>query len=223
MRQRLTRKDMKRDEVMEGLSRVVHFVQLHSRQLGVGLLAVLALIAGFALWQAIVAGREATANEELSAALEAAADPAAELSAAKPALAAVAEQFGGTRAGSIAHAYLGTIAAQAADLAAARQHWERFLERHHDHALAAGVERNLISLDRAEGKSAELAERLRAVLAAGTSALSEDSVLYELGMTLEQLGQREEALEIYARLVDEYPTSLYAGQARERTPALEAS
>ncbi len=223
MSDRLTRKEIKRDEVMEGLSRVVLFITNNSRPLVLGLAGLLAVLAGYAVWQAVGAQREKAANESLSAALEPVSGPAGEVAAAKEDLAQVAEQYGATKAGSIAHAYLGTIAAQAEDFETARQHWNEFLSRHQDHALAAGIERNLISLDRAEGKSEDLAQRLRAVLSSGDSSLSQDSVLYELGRTLEDLGQADGALEIYSRLLDEHPTSVFASQARERSSALETS
>lgn len=223
MSDRLTRKEIKRDEVMEGLSRVVLFITNNSRALALGLAGVLALIAGYAVWQAVGAHREKAANASLSAALESVSGSGGDIAGAKDDLAQVAEQYGATKAGSIAHAYLGTIAAQGEDFETARGHWNEFLGRHQDHALAAAIERNLISLDRAEGKSEDLAERLRATLASGDSALGEDSVLYELGRTLEDLGQTDGALEIYARLLDEHPTSVFAGEARERSSALEAS
>jgi len=220
MSDRLTREEIKRDEVMEGISRVALFVQNHGRTVLYGVATVLVVIAAWAVWDAVATGREHKANEALALAVaQGEEDPGA----ATEALTAVLDEFGSTMAGSVAHAYLGTAAAEAEDLAAARSHWQDFLTIHRDHALAAGVERNLISLDRAEGQSEALAERLETALTTGESALSEDSVLYELGRTLEDLGRTEGALEIYARLVEEHPGSLYAGQARERTSALEAS
>jgi TolA-binding protein len=179
-------------------------------------------MAGYAIWQKVDAGRQVKANEELAMALDSV-SPGADVAPAKVALEAVADKYGSTPAGSIAYAYLGTIAARSGDLATARRQWDEFLARHENDALAASIERNLITLDRAEGKSAELAERLRAVLANGDSALGEDSVLFELGRTLEELGQIEGAREIYARLLDEHPNSSFADEARERSSALEAS
>jgi predicted negative regulator of RcsB-dependent stress response len=222
MSHRLTREDIKRDEVMEGLSRVAEFVRNHGRALALGIAGLLAVLAGYAIWQKVEAGRQVKANEELTAALDTA-STGGDVAQAKVALEAVAEKYGSTPAGSIAYAYLGTIAARAGALEDARSQWNEFLSRHENDALAASVERNLISLDRAEGKSEELAERLRAVLANGSSALGEDSVLFELARTLEDLGQVEGAREIYARLLDEHPTSAFADEARERSSALAAS
>jgi len=223
MSDRLTRKEIKRDEVMEGLSRVVAFVTANLRALGLGLVGVLALLAGYAVWQSVGSHREEAANESLSAALEGVSDPVGGLSAAEDDLVQVAERYGRTKAGSMAYAYLGTLAAQAEDFDAARENWTRFLAVHNDHALAAGIERNLISLDRAQGNSEALAQRLRASLASGDSALGPDSMLYELALTLEELGQTEGALEMYTRLLDEHPTSVFATKARERSSALETT
>lgn len=223
MSDRLTRKDIKRDEVMEGLGRVADFIRVHGRTLGLGLAVLLAGMAAYAVWQKVDEKRQIAANEELAAALETVADTDGDIALAKEPLEAVADKYGSTPAGSIAYAYLGTIAARGGDLETARRQWTEFLEGRKNHALAATVERNLISLDRQEGKSAELAERLRGVLANGNSALGEDSVLFELGRTLEDLGQLDGAREIYARLLDEHPTSTFAGAAQERTTALDLS
>lgn len=223
MNQRLTRKEIKRDEVMEGVSRGVEFLRENAKAIGVGLIAVVAVLAGLGIWKVVSAGRAERANLALSEALSDVAAGGGELAPARDALQGVADQYGATGPGSVAAAYLGTIAAQESDFAAARRHWESFLESNPDNALAGGIERNLISLDRAEGKNDALAERLRAVLATGSSALAEDSILYELGRTLEDLGQLEGASEIYARLLEDHPTSLFAAAVRQRSSALEAS
>jgi predicted negative regulator of RcsB-dependent stress response len=223
MNQRLSRQEIKRDEVMEGLSRVVHFLQENAKAIGIGLIAVIAVLAGLGIWKAVSTGQAEKANLALSEALSGVAAQGGDLAAAKEALQGVADQYGSTGAGSVAAAYLGTIAAQESDFVAARRHWESFLDGNPDNALAAGIERNLISLDRAEGKNDELAQRLRAALATGSSPLGEDSVLYELGRTLEDLGQTEGAGEMYDRLLEEHPTSLFAAAARQRSTALDAS
>lgn len=223
MSDRLTRQEIKRDEVMEGLSRFVLFVTDNAKALVAGVAAVLALLAGYAVWQAVDERREATANAELAAALAAVAEPDADMASAAAQLEQVVQRHGATEAGSIAYAYLGTIAARGEDFDAAREHWQNFLRRHGDDALAAAVERNLIALDRSQGRSEELAARLRGTLASGDSALGEDTVLYELARTLEDLGQPDGALEIYSRLLDEHPTSVFVSEAQERTTALDAS
>jgi tetratricopeptide (TPR) repeat protein len=220
---RLTRQDIKRDEVMEGLSSVAGFVRGNARALALGLAVAFATLATVVIWQTVAAGREVKANDLLGAALKVAQAEDGGLEAAADQFAKVAETYGSTRAGSIAHAYLGTLAAQKEDFDAAREHWSKALEHHSDDALAAGVERDLIALDRAQGHDEELAQRLRDTLAGGQSALGADTVLYELATTLERLGQVEGAREAYTRLLDEHPTSVFAQQARERTAALDAS
>ena len=220
----LTRQEIKHDEVREGLERVAEFIGDNARTLGYVLLAIVVGLSGLALWNRMSAGREQRANEQLAMALEGAAEAGGDLSGAREGLRAVVESYGSVRAGSVAHAYLGTLAARENDFDAARQHWGAFLADHHDHALAAGVERNLISLDRAEGKDAELAEHLRAVLAGGTaSALGADLIMLELAQTLEDLDQIEGARDSYSRLLEEHPTSIFAAQARERSEALASS
>lgn len=219
---RLTRQDIKRDEVMEGLSRAALFLRDNARLLAIGLALVFAVLAGVVIWQTLAEGREVKANDMLGAALEAAATSEDGLAGVEDRFNEVVETYGSTRAGAIAHAYLGTLAAEAEDFDRARQHWDRLLDAHADDAIAAMVERNLISLDRAQGRHEELAQRLRDALASGESALGADSVLYELAATLEELGQVEGARETYDRLIEEHPTSIYASQARERAASLDS-
>ena len=223
MNQRLTRKEMKRDEVMEGLSHGVHFLQEHARTIVIALVAVFAALAGLGIWKTVTAGQAERANTALSGALSGVAAEGGEIGSAREALQGVVDEYGSTAPGAVAQAYLGTIAAGEPDFEAARRHWESFLAQSPDNALAAGVERNLMSLDRAEGKDEALAERLRAALATGSSALAEDTILYELARTLEDLGQLEGASETYDRLLEEHPTSLFAAKARQRSSALQAS
>lgn len=223
MSDRLSRKEIKRDEVLEGLARGVEVLQENARTIIAAVAAVVLVAVGWAIWEGIDSGREERANQRLAEALEAIREGGDDTAAARAELEAVLEAAGGTRAGSVAHATLGTLAARDGDVDAARRHWSAFLERHREHALAAQVERNLIALDRDAGDRQALIERLRASLAAGDSALSADVLLWELATTLEAEGRTTEALDAYGRLGEEHPNSPLAAQARERSAALESA
>ncbi len=136
---------------------------------------------------------------------------------ARVALEAVQESYGATASGRLASVYLGQIAAAEGDTATARELWTEYLETiGGDHALAVGLQLNLYSLDRAEGRGEQLAAELRGAVATETSALPKDALLFELGATLEQLGDEEGARETFQRIVDEYPDSGYAIRARQQ-------
>ena len=61
------------------------------------------------------------------------------------------------------------------------------------------------------------------MLEKGESPLPQDVILNELGKTLEQLRRPQEAVQAYQRIVDEFPQSPYAREARERIAALDPS
>jgi hypothetical protein len=48
-------------------------------------------------------------------------------------------------------------------------------------------------------------------------------VLHELGVTLEQLGRPQEALQQYQKILDEYPQSAYRQAAQQRLAAIDPS
>ncbi len=136
---------------------------------------------------------------------------------ARVALEAVQESYGSTASGRLAAVYLGQIAADEGDTATARELWTEYLDTDGgDHALAVNLQLNLYSLDRAEGRSEQLAAELRGAVATETSALPKDALLFELGATLEQLGDEEGARETFQRIVDEHPDSGYAIRARQQ-------
>lgn len=232
---RLTRREMKRDEVAEALGRTVEYSRSHVRMLliAIGALVVVALAAvGVWLWRANAAER---ANERLAAALEVYQAPVVTADAKpddpeEPSFASeearrqrageLFEEVGGGSGGAadVAQVYLGQIAAESGDTAHAREHWEQFLERHGDHVVAGSVRVSLIGLDRAEGQSERVASDLEAMLDVTPEErpLPGDVVLYELGKTYEALGRDEDAESIYQRLLEEYPRSAFAGEARTK-------
>ena len=82
--------------------------------------------------------------------------------------------------------------------------------------MAIGVQLNLYSLDRAEGRGEELAAALRGAVATESSPLPKDALLFELAATLAQLGDEEGARETFQRVVNEFPDSGYAIRARQQ-------
>lgn len=236
MSQHLTRKEMKRDEVAELVERSVDYVGGHRRSLFIGLgvaggVIVLALAGVW--WMSTRADR---ANELLARGLKLASAPVGVTSPKpddpkEPSFADEAARRAATKAlfedlsrrpfadaADVADVYLGRIAMDEGDAARARELWQDFADSHSDHVLAGGVRRNLIALDRQQGKAAEVATQLEAMLAATGEhrPLPGDVVLVELARTYEQLGRGMDAISTYRRLAEEYPQSPYAGEARSK-------
>jgi len=263
---RLTREELRRDEVREAVFSASTWVVEHVRDILFGIAAVILLVVGVVSYVGHQNRQEAEASFRLSEALkvyrapidepevdaidalfdtpsdsapgdaaptEAAEEPAADgddeadgpsfasvaerRMAARVELEAVVASHGSTSSGRLANLYLGQIAADEGDTARARELWTEYLEETgRDHTLALGVQLNLYSLDRAEGRGEELAAELRGAVAAGSSPLPKDALLFELGATLEHLGDEEGAREAYQRVVDEYPSGGFAVLARRQ-------
>ena len=130
---------------------------------------------------------------------------------------AALDEVGGGEAGAVASLYEAQLALDGGDRAKAREMWEGFLRDHSEHILAVSVRVNLIRLDREEGKAAEVAERLQAELDGTASTMPEDLLIFELAKTREMLGETEAAADLYQRILDEYPTSAFASEARQQT------
>lgn len=260
---RLTRDEIRRDEVREAVFSASTWFAEHVRQILMGVAAVIAVVVGVVLFLNYQDGREKEASHQLSEALkvyrapidEPATDAIDDLfgtppdsapdegaaeeteeptagsetdglsfaseaerrSAARMELEAVRESYGSTSSGRLASVYLGQIAAVEGDTAKARELWTNYLEAAgRDHAMAIGVQLNLYSLDRAEGRGQELAATLRGAVAAESSPLPKDALLFELAATLAQLGDEEGARETFERVVNEFPDSGYAIRARQQ-------
>lgn len=233
---RLTRKeikeDIRNDEVRHFLGDLLMRIE-ERPTFYLGLLGiVLALIAGASGIYAMMGSKDAESNAELGKAIKIygapiapeAAKPddasapsfpneAARKAKAKEAL----EQVGGGDAREIAGLYEANIALSEGDKAKARKIWEDFLGDHKGDALAMTVRLNLIQLDRDEGKGQQVLEQLQKELDGTDKSLPADVLLYELARTREVLGQTAEAKVLYQRILDEYPTSAYTGDARRVT------
>jgi tetratricopeptide (TPR) repeat protein len=232
---RLTRREMKRNEMVEAVGRTVEYSRSHGRT--VLLIVAGVLVAALAV-AAVIVGRQravAATNKDLNAAMrvyEAPIEPDAPRpdDAEKPSFAseearrerarALFEEVrdGSGGAADVALVYLGQLAADGGDTAAARELWRRFLDRHPDHLLAGSVRVSLIALDRAEGEAERVAADLETMieLAPEERPLPGDVVLFELGRTYESLGRDDDARSVYQRLIEEYPGSSFAGPARSK-------
>ena len=241
MSQRLTRKEIKRDQVQEVLAGVMEFLQDNIRSLlAVAGLVLLAIAAAAAFWT-YREHRETEASEQLAKAIRTySADPTGDTdtaSASAPVYAdavsrdaearsqfeLVLSDYGSSDAAAVAKAYLGEMAARSGDLDGARQLWQEFLESQERHMLASEVRLNLMSVDRAQGRGQELVTQIKAMLEEPEADLPKDVLLYELALTQRELGLESEARHTLQRLLDEQPQSVYAADAQAELGTAAAS
>ncbi len=242
MSQQLTRKDIKRDELANAMEKGVEYAESHARTLliAVGTLVAVAVIA--ALWFTYRGHRSENANEALAQAIKVYqapidptaarpddpdsptfADEAARMAKAKTLFQTVFDDYGSTSAGSVGAVYLGQIAMAENQPDRARELWKGFVDKHGDHLLAGEVRVNLFRLDRSSGKAEEVAKDLTAMLDQAEPPLPQDVVLGELAETQVELGKTQEAVQSYQRIVDEFPQSPYAQDARQKITELDPS
>jgi len=228
---RITRRDLKRNELAETVERTVDYVSHHRKGTFEAVAAaagVLLLVAGFFLYRGY---RERQAGKELSAALEVleaplASDPAAAGAPRKYATASDREreatrrlreaaQMSGTVAGRAARVILAARSenpAEAADLLAKAA-------REGSAEVAAAAELDAARLLAAQGKTAEAIDRLKRAIESAESAAPKDALIFALAETYERAGSTADARATYQRLIDDYPNSPYRSDARSRTEA----
>jgi tetratricopeptide (TPR) repeat protein len=229
MKQRITRKDMKRNELAETMGRTVDYVSHHRKGVTEGVViagCAVALVAGIFLYRAY---REGAAGRELSAALEALSAPvgpqpgasvggrtyatAAEQNRDAESHLQAAASYGGTAAGRAAGVILAARNPQSSTVSETLAKAAR--DRHIEVAAAAelGEARLLV----ASGKTTEAIERLRRAIDSPQSHTPKDALLYALGQAYEKAGSTGDAKAVYQRLVNDYPNSPYRADARGLT------
>lgn len=242
MNQRLTRQDMKRNELSTALGKGYDYAESHGKSILIAAGAVLALGVLAGLFYMYRESRAEKGNTALAHAIEVYqapidpaapkpddplsptfADVAARQSKARALFQELRDEYGSTVAGDIAAVYLAQIAMAENQPDRARELWNDFLDEHGDHLLAGETRVNLLRLDRSQGKGQEVVQTLTAMLDETEPPLPMDVILNELAATQEQLGKTQEAVQSYQRIVDEFPQSPYARDARQKITALDPS
>ena len=232
MSSRLSRRELKTDEVRQVMVRLIELLTKKWRQVAVGAGIV---VAGVLITWGVVKVRSlrfekaqielVEAREVYSAPVDILAVSGNDASfvsetersaAARERFETVVANYGRSPAAAVARAYLAEIRARQGSVSEARSLWQALVDGGGDDALTLSAEINLIHLDRQEGRLDELVTSLQAQLEDPNSFLPAEIVLFELGVTLEGLGRPEEAQEAFQRVVDEYPSSAYSIEARQR-------
>jgi predicted negative regulator of RcsB-dependent stress response len=240
MNERLTRKDIKRDDFTAAVGRGVEYAGSHVRNIVyavAGLLLVVALGVAIHFYRA---HRLEEANQALAGAMKVYQAPVAATGAkpmdvdepsfptdaarrarAKELLQKVHDGYGSTDAGAVASLYLAQIVADEGKLDQARKLWSDYADDHKGTMLGAEARLNLLALDRKQGKGEQVVGELRGMLEKGDTPLPQDMILHELGATLEELHRPQEAIQSYQRILDEFPQSPYRNDAQQKVSALD--
>jgi predicted negative regulator of RcsB-dependent stress response len=222
MGRRITRKQLKKDEFVSTMDRVVQWVSVNWRPIAAGLLGVFLLVliwwgasswssgradaASYLLYQGVSAYEEqlgAEAGEEQQA-------------AAFAQLSEVVERYGRTDQADVARVYLARIHLARGDRNQARDLLVRVVEDHPDDAIGQLATLDLIDLRVASGQVAEVVQELEAAVTGPGGGLPRDVALFKLGELSVSSEQLDRAREYFQKLVDEFPESPYRAQARQR-------
>jgi tetratricopeptide (TPR) repeat protein len=240
MNQRLTRKDIKRDDFTAAVGRSVEYAGSHVRAIAYAVGGVILLVVLVVAVHLYRSGQEEKAGDALAAALKVYQAPIVTTGAkpadpdqpsfptdtgrrarAKELLDKVHNSYGSTDAGDVAGLYLGEIAADEGRLDDARKLWNDFVDSHKGTMLGAEARVNLLALDRKQGKGEQVVKELQGMLEKGDTPLPQDLILHELATTQEQLHRPQDAIQSYQRIVDEFPQSPFRSDAQQKVAALD--
>lgn len=144
------------------------------------------------------------------------------LDAALPLLQRAADGYPNTDSGITARFRLAASLAELGRYAEAEQRYLEVVQKtgakniYHDTARLGAGEAQL-----AQGKGDAAMATLKDLAADTNSALPVDGVLMQLGRASLAAGKKEDASRAFTRVVDEFPQSLYAAEAREKVAELK--
>jgi hypothetical protein len=234
MAKKLSREELKRDEVLETFEKGFGYLSSHRK----GSLEVAAGVVGTLLIVGLIAGvksyRETNAAEHLSRALAILSTPLsgevapgqspdktyasdAERRAEADKDLALAGSFPGTRAGRQARALL---AAERPGEAASLETLQGLAKRAKVGGVAGVAEIDVLRILAAKGRAAEAITRARSDIESSDTAAPKDALLMELARLYEASGSGSDARLTYQRLVRDYPNSPYTSEAQSKAGSL---
>jgi len=236
------KRQIKQDEFRTGLETAYEWARQHSREVQVTAIAVVVLVGAGMLVQNFRDRQDSTAQAAVAKALEVYHAPVAgELPAAgerPPTTYATREEkykkalaeFQGvekTASGAMrqsARYYAALSSLELGDTATAQKTLTELAARHDKEDLVPSLARlSLAELQRRSGQAPKAIEAYRHMLDDPSFLLPRDHVLLKLAATQEEANNLKDARASYERLVQEYPGSVYAGEARQRADYLQAA
>ena len=234
----IERHKMKEDDFARSIARARDVVDSRRRDLTllfVGILAVILVIGGYTWWRQ---ARQAKANTALASALAvyeapvvAPAKPApgspmpvqdpgtfvseqAKLEAALPRFMQAADAYPNTEAGITARYHAASILASLGRLPEAEQRYQEVVDKAGKGIYESTGRLGLASTQAAQGKYDSAIAIYTELSRDSSSTIPVDGVLMQLGRTYAKAGRKDEAARAFTRVVDEFPQSLFAADAR---------
>ncbi len=241
------RHKLKENEFARSVAHARETMQARGRDLGTIALVVivaLALAAGYGWWRqsrnvkanALLA--EALAVEEAPVVAPAAPAPGsplpvqqagtfttdqARLEAALPKLLTAADAYPTTDAGIAARYHAASVLSELGRYAEAEQRYREVVDKGGSGLYARTARLGLADVMVSQGKFDEAIKSYQEVSTDSQSHLPIDGVLMQLGRAYMKAGKKNEAAHAFTRVVDEFPQSLYAADARREMEAAKKS
>jgi TolA-binding protein len=144
------------------------------------------------------------------------------LEAALPRLLEAADKYPNTEAGLTARYRAASVLAELGRYAEAERRYQEVIDRAGRSSIYGRTARlGLADAELAQSKHDAAINTLKELSTDGDSQLPLDGVLMQLGRAYLQAGKKEEATRAFTRVVDEFPQSLYASEAREKISELK--
>ena len=233
------RHKLKENELVRSMTAARDMMSARSRdivRLVVAAVVVLAIIAGYTMWRQ---SRNAKAQNALAAGLALFEAPVmamdapapgspmpvqqpgtfqteqAKYEAALPKLMDVADAYPNTDAGVAARYYAASALASLGRFAEAEQRYREVADKAGSLIYGRTARLGLAEAQAAQGKYDDAITVYRELSADTTSPVPVDGVLMALGRTYLRAGRPDEAVRAFSRVVDEFPQSVYATDARQ--------
>lgn len=232
------RHKLKENEFARSVERARHVVDERRGDITKALIALvvlLALVGGYAWWKS---AREARANQALAAALAVYEMPVVppqppapgspppvpqpgtfqseqeKLDASLPKFVEAANAHPNTQAGIAARFHAASILAAQGKQAEAEQRYKEVVDKAGSSIYSRTARLGMAEAQVAQGKYDSAIAIYTELSRDSSSTLPLDSVLMNLGKAYARAGKKEEAVRSFTRVVDEFPQSAYAADAR---------
>ncbi len=239
------REQLKHNEAADAVFAVTTFVTRYARTIGLATVAVLLLVGAVFGYRAFTARAEERAQGELARAVEILQAPVAPTPAdgAAPAategtyaseaarneaalthLLATADKYGSTDGGLRARYYAASLYAETDRPREAGEAYQQVVDRAGAGSLIGRMASlGLASMQVRQKQFDPAIKTLQELSQRRDGPLPVDAVLVQLADAYQQSGRAAEAAQTLQRVIDEFPQSPYAADARERVALLQAS
>ncbi len=239
---RLTRKEIKEDPIQDILKQLAQGLSDNAKYLAGAALAVALIFAAVYSWQRFSSGRQEEIQSQFAEALKIYHSPlesevptggekpeyqfktAEERSQkALEAFKALVKEHGGSSVGVFSRYYIALIEQDLGQKNQATSDLEALIASSSEPEVAALARSTLAQIYAADGKTEQAIEIWKKLLDGPDNKFPRDGILLDVAQAYETLGNKEEALKEYRKLLAEYPQSSHTRQVQVRVDLLEAA